>query len=58
MPRDVADQLMAHARDQLPNEASGLLGGGSRDLVVAAVLILTIMIRPHGLFGRHHIERI
>jgi len=35
-----------------------LLGGGSRDLVVAAVLILTIMIRPHGLFGRHDIERI
>lgn len=35
-----------------------LVGGGSRDLVVAAVLMLTIMIRPHGLFGRHHIERI
>ncbi|HEX7439344.1 MAG TPA: branched-chain amino acid ABC transporter permease, partial [Caldimonas sp.] len=35
-----------------------LLGGGSRDLVVAATLILTIMIRPHGLFGRHDIERI
>jgi branched-chain amino acid transport system permease protein len=34
------------------------LGGGSRDLVVAATLILTIMIRPHGLFGRHDIERI
>jgi branched-chain amino acid transport system permease protein len=25
---------------------------------VAGVLILTIMIRPHGLFGRHDIERI
>jgi len=35
-----------------------LLGGGSRDLVVAVVLILTIMIRPHGLFGRHDIERL
>ncbi len=35
-----------------------LLGGGSRDLVVAATLILTIVIRPHGLFGRHDIERI
>jgi branched-chain amino acid transport system permease protein len=46
----------------LESVASGLLdpllGGGSRDLVVAAVLILTIMIRPHGLFGRHDIERI
>lgn len=35
-----------------------LIGGGSRDLVVAAVLIVTILIRPHGLFGRHDIERI
>ena len=35
-----------------------LVGGGSRDLVVAATLILTIMIRPHGLFGRDDIERI
>lgn len=35
-----------------------LVGGGSRDLVVAAALILTILIRPHGLFGRHDIERI
>ena len=35
-----------------------MLGGGTRELVVALVLILTIMIRPHGLFGRHHIERL
>ena len=46
----------------LESVASGyldpLLGGGTRDLVVAAMLILTIMIRPHGLFGRHDIERI
>jgi branched-chain amino acid transport system permease protein len=35
-----------------------LVGGGSRDLVVAATLILTIMVRPHGLYGRHDIERI
>jgi len=46
----------------LESVASGvldpLLGGGTRELVVAAVLIFTIMIRPHGLFGRHDIERI
>jgi len=35
-----------------------MLGGGSRELVVALVLILTIMVRPHGLFGRHDIERL
>jgi len=35
-----------------------LVGGGSRELVIASTLILTILIRPHGLFGRHDIERI
>lgn len=35
-----------------------LVGGGSRDLIVAAVLILTVMLRPHGLFGRLDIERV
>ncbi len=35
-----------------------LTGGGSRDLIVAAVLMLTVMLRPHGLFGRHDIERV
>lgn len=35
-----------------------VLGGASRDLVDAAMLILTIMLRPHGLYGRHDIERI
>jgi len=35
-----------------------LLGGGTRDLVISVTLILTIMIRPHGLFGRKDIERI
>lgn len=35
-----------------------LVGGASRDLVDAAMLILTILIRPHGLYGRHDIERV
>jgi branched-chain amino acid transport system permease protein len=35
-----------------------LVGGGSRDLIMAAILILTILIRPHGIFGRHDIERL
>lgn len=34
------------------------VGGGSRDLIVAAVLILPVMLRPHGLFGRQDIERV
>jgi len=35
-----------------------IVGGGSRDLVIAAILVGTILVRPHGLFGRHDIERI
>ena len=35
-----------------------LVGGGSRDLILAASLILTVMLRPHGLFGRQDIERV
>ncbi|WP_373085031.1 branched-chain amino acid ABC transporter permease [Sneathiella sp.] len=35
-----------------------LVGGGSRELLVAIVLIVTVMVRPHGLFGRHDIERV
>ncbi len=46
----------------LESVAAGVLdpifGGGTRELVTAVVLILTIMIRPHGLFGRHDIERL
>jgi branched-chain amino acid transport system permease protein len=34
------------------------VGGGSRDLIMAAVLIFTVMLRPHGLFGRTDIERV
>lgn len=40
------------------NYLDPLVGGGSRDLIVAAVLVLTVLLRPHGLFGRHDIERI
>jgi branched-chain amino acid transport system permease protein len=35
-----------------------VLGASSRDLVDATMLMLTILVRPHGLFGRHHIERV
>ena len=35
-----------------------LVGGGSRELVVALALFLTVLIRPHGLFGERTVERI
>jgi len=44
------------------NVAAGVLdpivGGGTRDVVASAIILLTVMIRPHGLFGYHHIERV
>jgi branched-chain amino acid transport system permease protein len=35
-----------------------LVGGGTRDVVASVIVLLTIIIRPHGLFGRVHIERV
>jgi len=44
------------------NVAAGVLdpivGGGTRDVVASAIILLTIMLRPHGLFGHQHIERV
>lgn len=35
-----------------------LVGGGTRDVVASVIILLTVIIRPHGLFGREHIERV
>lgn len=35
-----------------------LLGGGTRDVVASVIILLTVLVRPHGLFGREHIERV
>lgn len=35
-----------------------IIGGGSRDLVASAIILITLLIRPHGLLGREHIERV
>ena len=35
-----------------------LVGGGTRDVVASVIILLTILARPHGLFGREHIERV
>ena len=35
-----------------------LVGGGTRDIVASVIILLTVLIRPHGLFGREHIERV
>lgn len=35
-----------------------VVGGGTRDVVASVIILLTVIIRPHGLFGREHIERV
>lgn len=47
----IAESISAGYLDQL-------LGGGTRDVVASVIILLTILVRPHGLFGREHIERV
>lgn len=35
-----------------------IIGGGSRDVMASAIILITLLIRPHGLLGREHIERV
>jgi branched-chain amino acid transport system permease protein len=35
-----------------------LVGGGTRDVVAAVIILVTLLLKPHGLFGREHIERV
>ena len=44
------------------NLATGLIdpmiGGGTRDVAASVIILATLLLRPHGLFGREHIERV
>lgn len=35
-----------------------LVGGGTRDIVASVIILLTLLLKPHGLFGHEHIERV
>lgn len=35
-----------------------IVGGGTRDIVASVFILLTVLVRPHGLFGSEHIERV
>ena len=35
-----------------------LVGGGTRDIVASVIILLTLLFKPHGLFGREQIERV
>ena len=47
----ICESLAAGYLDQL-------VGGGTRDVVASVIILLTLLARPHGLFGREHIERV
>lgn len=42
----------------IPGYLDSVVGGGTRDVVTSAIILLTIMVRPYGMFGREHIERV
>ncbi|SEP57253.1 branched-chain amino acid transport system permease protein [Ectothiorhodospira magna] len=42
----------------IPGYVDPLVGGGTRDVVTSLIILLTIMFRPHGIFGREDIERV
>lgn len=42
----------------VPGYLDQIVGGGSRDVVASLVILATVVIRPHGFFGREDIERV
>jgi branched-chain amino acid transport system permease protein len=42
----------------IPGYLDQVAGGGTRDVVTSLIILLTIIIRPHGMFGREDIERV
>lgn len=42
----------------IPGYVDSLVGGSTRDVVTSLVILLTILVRPYGMFGREDIERI
>lgn len=42
----------------IPGYLDTIVGGSTRDVVTSLIILLTIMVRPFGIFGREDIERI
>lgn len=54
----VAGVLVGLAESLATGFLDPLVGGGTRDVVASVIILLTLLLRPHGLFGREHIERV
>jgi branched-chain amino acid transport system permease protein len=54
----VAGLLVGVLESVISGYLDPLVGGGTKDVVAAVVILLTIIFKPHGLFGREIIERV
>lgn len=54
----VAGLIIGIAESLAAGYLDALVGGGTRDVVASVIILLTVLVRPHGLFGREHIERV
>ncbi len=54
----VAGLIVGILGSVIPGYVDPLVGGGTRDVVTSLIILLTIIFRPHGMFGREDIERV
>lgn len=54
----IAGVIVGLAESMATGILDPIVGGGTRDVVASVIIVLTLLIRPHGLFGREHIERV
>ncbi len=54
----VAGVALGIAESVIPAYLDPLAGGGTRDVVASLIILITMLARPYGLFGREQIERI
>lgn len=54
----LAGILLGIAENVIPGYLDPIVGGGTRDVVASLIILLTTVVRPYGLLGREHIERI
>ena len=54
----LAGVIVGVGENVVPGMLDPVFGGGTRDVVASVIILLTVFVRPHGLFGREHIERV
>jgi branched-chain amino acid transport system permease protein len=54
----VASVILGVLESVAPVHLERLGVAGTRDVVASLVILLTVIVKPYGLFGREHIERV